>query len=137
MCACVSVCFCVTHLRLCVDIGSIVDQLFDHFRLAGQRGYVQSSVSFLDYVEEAQECVLRHAAPVQLHCLCACVSVCVCAHARQCPSEPPSLQSPPLATCHQHFVPLVFQLCPPTHTRRLLCQQCATSGPRDDPLLTP
>lgn len=69
-----SVCVCecvlsVSHLRLCVDIGSIIDQLFDDFRLASQRGYVQSSVSFLDYMEQAQECVLSPVPPVTPYCL--------------------------------------------------------------------
>lgn len=38
----------ISYLRLCIDIGSIGDQLFHHFRLAGQGGYVKSGVSFLD-----------------------------------------------------------------------------------------
>lgn len=110
-----------SHLRLCVDIGSIGDQLFDDFRLAGQRGYVQSSVSFLDYTEQAQECVLRCVAPVRLHC----VRVCVCVNV-----------PPPLAPLSRRYLSPtlcaagVFQLCPSPlpHPPHLHCQQCATSG---------
>lgn len=64
MCVCM---LSIAHLRLCVDIGSIIDQLFDDFRLASQRGYVQSSVSFLDYMEQAEEWVLISVPPV---CVC-------------------------------------------------------------------
>lgn len=60
-----------SYLRLSVDIGSVCDQLFDDFRLTGQRGYVESSVSFLDYREQIQECVLSPVPPVSLYCLCA------------------------------------------------------------------
>lgn len=66
-----------SHLRLWVDIGSIIDELFDDFRLASQRGYVQSSVSFLDYMEKLQERVLSSAPPVPLYCWGVCVRDCL------------------------------------------------------------
>lgn len=107
VCVCVRV-LSISHLRLCVDIGSIIDQLFDDFRLASQRGYVQSSVSFLDYMEQPQECVLSSVPPVQPYCLCVrawLLATIVCTPISMCPSESPRV--------NHTFVPLVFQLWHP------------------------
>lgn len=112
---CVSVCaLSISHLRLCVDIGSIIDQLFDDFRLASQWGYVQSSVSFLDYMEQPQECVLSSVAPVPLYCLCVC-------HYGLYISMSISMNTPltPTTLCTAG-VPALASPC-------LLCQQCVTS----------
>lgn len=115
VCACVCVCLLsISHLRLCVDIGSIIDQLFDDFRLASQWGYVQSSVSFLDYMEQPQECVLSSVAPVPLYCLCVC-------HYSLYISMSISMNNPlsPTTLCTAG-VPALASPC-------LLCQQCVTS----------
>lgn len=117
----------ISHLRLCVDIGSISDQLLDNFCLASQRGYVQSSVSFLDYMEQRQECVLSSVPPVPMLCVCdrfTCVpqSVHISMLVSMCPSESPN-------TSHS-LIPLVFQLwhSPPLPALPTMCHfRCPVS----------
>lgn len=42
----IKICVCV-YLRLCIDVGVVGDELFDHVRLSSERCDVEGCVSFL------------------------------------------------------------------------------------------